>query len=149
MTLEIVEYSRLFLDYSWKWLNDKEIKKLTNTPDFSLEEQNKWFSNLKFKNDYLIWGVAYNGNPIGVCGLKNITTEDCEYWGYLGEKEYWGKGLGSIILSNMLDKAHQMGKKNVWLKVNQSNHRAVNLYSKNGFLTEGESENELIMRVYL
>ncbi len=149
MKAELVKYNSVFLDLSWKWLNDKEIKVLTNTPDFSIDEQKKWFSKLDSQDDYLIWGIKYNNKPIGACGLKNITDESCEYWGYIGEKKYWGMGIGKTILASLLGKATQMGKKNVWLKVNKTNERAVNVYKKNGFLIEKESEEELKMRVYL
>jgi len=101
----LVNYSKLFLDLSWKWLNDAEIKKLTDTPDFTKSEQENWYNSLQYKNDYLIFGILYDNEPIGVCGLKNVSKDDCEYWGYIGEKKHWGKGLGKQILSQMEKKA--------------------------------------------
>ena len=38
-----VEYTEEFLDLSWEWLNDPEIKLLTMTPDFSREDQRAFF----------------------------------------------------------------------------------------------------------
>lgn len=146
MTIELVDYSRKFLDLSWKWLNDREIKKQISSPDFSHEQQIKWFKSLKDKKDYLIWGVLYNSNPIGACGLKNITGNDCEYWGYIGEKNYWGKGLGKQIINTLIIKAADKGFNSVWLQVNEDNNRAINLYKKVHFNVESKNENLLIMR---
>ena len=91
--IKFVEYNEIFLEKSWEWLNNKEIKYLTCTPDFTKEQQKKWFLSLKDKKDYFIKGVLYNDTPIGVVGLKNITNTNGEYWGYIGEKEYWNKGI--------------------------------------------------------
>ena len=146
MIIELVDYSRKFLDLSWKWLNDYEIKKLTNSPDFSHEQQIKWFKSLKDKKDYLIWGIRYGGNPIGACGLKNITGNDCEYWGYIGEKYYWGSGLGKQIINTLIKKAADQGLNSVWLQVNKDNSKAINLYKKAHFKVDGKNGNLLIMR---
>ena len=91
--IEFVKYNETFLEKSWEWLNDKEIKYLTFTPDFTREQQKEWFLSLKDKKDYFIKGVLYNDIPIGVVGLKNITDINGEYWGYIGEKEYCNKGI--------------------------------------------------------
>lgn len=133
MKIELVEFSESFLNISWTWLNIDEIKKLTNTPNISKQSQMDWFKSLPNKTDYEIWGIEANEKPIGACGLKNITEIDCEYWGYIGEKEYWGKGIGSKVLSILIEKAKQKKLKKLWLKVLYDNFRAIKLYEKYGF----------------
>ncbi|EKO3750233.1 hypothetical protein P0F16_002868 [Vibrio metschnikovii] len=64
-------YTRKYLDKSWDWLTDPEIKKMTNTPDFTREEQELFFLSLPREN-YKIWGLKYDDLEIGVVGLKNI-----------------------------------------------------------------------------
>lgn len=134
--IKLEEYSEVYLELSWEWLNDKDIKALTNTPQFSKESQNVWFESLKNKTNYKIWGVSYDNIPIGVFGIKNIDTEDKvgEYWGYIGRKEYWGKGLGKQILLNLLNVAKDdLFLENIVLKVLIDNEVAINLYKKVGF----------------
>ncbi|HHQ5461068.1 TPA: GNAT family N-acetyltransferase, partial [Aeromonas hydrophila] len=92
--LELVTYSREFLDLSWYWLNDPEIKKLTGTPTFTRQQQEEFFVSLP-RSNYLVWGLMYQNKPIGVIGLKNIDNVSAEYFGYIGEKNLWGKGLFS------------------------------------------------------
>lgn len=144
MKIELVNFSNKFLSLSWDWLNDEEVKKLTNTPNITKKSQEIWFNNLSEKSDYEIWGIIAEDKPIGACGLKNITEIDCEYWGYIGEKSFWGRGVGSMILSKLIEKAKQKQIKILWLKVLKDNIRAINLYKKYGFQSVGNFDDKQI-----
>lgn len=147
--LILVEYSIQFIEFSWNWLNDPEIKKLTNTPSFSKEDQLDFFHSLPERKNYYIKGIVYNERPIGACGLKNITDTDAEYWGYIGEKEFWGKGLGKQIMNKMIEKAKELNLTSIYLIVIPDNPRAISLYQKMEFEIENESDKEIIMRLNL
>jgi RimJ/RimL family protein N-acetyltransferase len=146
MEIKLVDYTVDYLKLSWKWLNDPEIKALTNTPDFSHDQQLKWFNSLASKQDYFIRGIEFSNTKIGVCGLKKITQSDAEYWGYIGEKKYWGQGYGSVILKIIEQKAIQLQLKSIWLTVLLSNTNAIKLYHKNGFILESKEEHFQTMR---
>lgn len=145
--LKICDFSIAYLNYSDKWLNDEEIKFLTASVSFTKEEQRQWFESLKEKTDYFIFGLEYEGIPIGACGLKKITDIDCEFWGYIGEKEYWGKGLGKEMLTLMLNKAKTLKLKWVNLIVLTENRRALKLYEKYGFKIISEKNDIIIMTI--
>lgn len=150
MKIELVKYTKNYLNLSWNWLNDKEIQELTNTPKFTKQSQNDWFNGLVNRNDYKIWGIEVDGKPVGACGLKNINEKDCEYWGYIGEKDYWGKGVGSTVLSLVIEEARKKNLKSIWLKVLKMNIRAIKLYEKYGFtkirnIDEKQIKMELIL----
>lgn len=147
--ITLCEYTIEFLNHSWEWLNEPEIKNLTNTPDFTREDQMNWYYSLQETNDYLVWGVKYNDIPIGACGLKKITGVDSEYWGYIGEKEFWGKGYGKSILIAVLERARSLGNESVWLKVIKTNERAFKMYTNFDFEIEQENETEYILRLNL
>lgn len=149
MNVRLVTYDRSFLDHSWTWLNDSEIKKLTDTTDFTRETQKRWYDSLPSRNDYKIWGVMADKTSIGVCGLKKITREDCEYWGYIGEKDYWGKGIGRIITELMEKEARGLYLKSIWLQVLRENERAIRLYVKLGYIVESQGQELIFMRKYL
>lgn len=144
--LVIKKYTEEFLELSWAWLNDEEIKSLTNTPPITREGQKSWFDGLKDRRDYLVWGLEYNGEKIGACGLKNLTGTDCEYWGYIGEKKYWGLGLGRQMMTLMEEQARQRGLHSIWLKVLENNQRALRLYNKTGYVEEGKRDGLLVLR---
>lgn len=145
-SISLVNYDHIFLELSWKWLNDSEIKQLTDTPDFTRESQQLWYNSLKTMINYKIWGIACNGIPIGACGLKNITSVDCEYWGYIGNKNYWGKGIGGVVLKKMEEKAISFDIGSIWLQVMKNNERAIRLYQKNGYSLEVSKIESIIMR---
>lgn len=141
MDVSFVDYNRQFLSLSHKWLSDKEIKHLTNTPDVTRESQEIWFSSLHGRNDYYIKGVLFNGRPIGACGLKHITSTDGEYWGYIGEKDYWGKGIGGRMMAFIEECAKSLGLRQIYLHVLKDNERAIRLYTKNGYRAVSEKDN--------
>jgi RimJ/RimL family protein N-acetyltransferase len=133
--IEFVEYDEEFLNYSWIWLNDIEIKTLISASDFSKEEQLKWFLDLPNKKNYYIKGVLIDGEKIGVVGLKNISSEDGEYWGYIGDKKFWGKGIGKRMTSFIIEVGNSQKLKRIYLTVLDSNTRAIALYKSMGFKT--------------
>lgn len=144
--IKLEKYTKNYLVNSSIWLNDPEIKFLTNTPDFSEEDQKKWFEGLEQKIDYKIWGVSFDSIPIGVFGIKNINLNDKsgEYWGYIGEEQYRNKGLGKTIMNNLLEIAQtELKLEKIFLKVLLENVVAISFYRKFDFL-EISRENGII-----
>jgi RimJ/RimL family protein N-acetyltransferase len=129
-----VNYDRSFLDQSWLWFQDPELRALTNTPEFSREQQIAWYTSLPSKRDYFIRGIRYQSQPIGTFGIKNIIESvEGEYWGYIGEKEYWGLGIGKWMMNRAISYGQDMGIKKLYLKVIPYNSRAIALYTQSGF----------------
>lgn len=145
--IKIVKFDEVFLKKSWTWLNDPIIKQMTNTPQFSKEDQRKWFHTLHGNKKYKIWGITIDHKKIGACGLKNIAKNKAEYWGYIGEKEYWGKGYGKKIIELIEKKAKTISIKYIHLSVRQDNIRAVSLYYKAGFKkTKNKKDGIILMK---
>ena len=143
--LKFCDYKEEFLMYSWEWLNNKEIKELTMTPNFTKEQQKKFYLSLKEREDYIIYGLKIDDKPVGACGLKNIREGIAEYWGYIGEKKYWGKGYGAKIINEMISIAEEKKISNLYLKVTKNNVRAIKLYLNMGFLiNEDLSTNNIL-----
>jgi RimJ/RimL family protein N-acetyltransferase len=126
-------FDERFLERSWEWLSDPEIKRLTMTPDFTREEQLRWFERLPEMPDYRIWGISYDTVPIGALGLKHITQHEAEYWGYIGERSYWNAGLGGEMMRFIFARARELKLGRVYLNVHSDNARAVQLYTNVGF----------------
>ena len=145
--IKFVEYNETFLKKSWEWLNDPMIKQLTNTPYFTKESQLAWFNSLENKKDYFIRGILFKEIPIGVMGLKNITQIQAEYWGYIGEVDFWGKGIGSVMMNYTIQKARELNLKKIYLTVAASNLRAKKLYEKFNFKEKEVNEKKLVYMV--
>jgi RimJ/RimL family protein N-acetyltransferase len=129
-----VPYDRRFLDKSWLWLHDAEVRRLTMTPFFTRAMQEHWFAGLADREDYRIWGAEVDGEPIGAFGIKNIEDGAGEYWGYIGEKRYWGRGIGGWMLATAEQHARDLGLRHLWLRVEPENERAIRLYRRHGFV---------------
>jgi len=135
--LSLVAYDSECLEKSWTWLNDPEIGELTMTPPFSREDQRGFFEALPQRTDYTIWGISLDGfGVIGATGLKNQQGWLAEYWGYIGERQYWAKGLGKHLIKLVEDKAREFGFRDLYLKVSWSNARAISLYKATGFVAD-------------
>ena len=137
-------FNEAVLEKSFDWLSDPEVKFLTATPDLSRDKQAAWFKSLPARSDYMLKAVFYKDSPIGVAGLKNVSTANKtgEYFGYIGDKTYWGKGIGRWMLAETLKTAVGLGLDKVYLQVIVENYKAINLYFSLGFrinsLTEGK-----------
>lgn len=138
-------FDQQFLELSWAWLNDPEIKRLTDTPDFSRDDQEAWWRSLENRADYFVWGVALAGRPIGVVGLKNVARISAELFCYLGEKDCWGLGYGRRMVGFGLRQAAQLGVRVVFLRVVKENLRAIAAYRRYGFLEIGKADAHLWM----
>ncbi|MEN8282237.1 GNAT family N-acetyltransferase [Acinetobacter gerneri] len=145
VALKIVNYSLEFFEKSWEWLNDEELKYLTMTPDFTKEQQESFFKNLAIRKDYYIYGVSFNEDMIGACGLKNFIEDKAELWLYIGNKEYWGKGLGKKIMKFLESVASQKKLKKLYLKVLKENKVAISLYKKLNYIEIQECNEYIVM----
>ena len=142
-----VTYDEEFLKRSWDWLNDPDIKLLTGTPDFTREEQVEWFNSLQRRNDYKVWGMNYGDKKIGVVGLKNIRGEAAEYFGYIGQKEFWNRGISRHMIDHTVHFAQKNNIKKIHLRVRKGYTRAIRAYEKYGFTLCDKNEKQLIMSI--
>lgn len=131
--LELVSFDLVYLERSYQWFQNAELRRLTATPLVTRERQREFFQSLPERKDYHLWGVSLAGAPIGVAGLKNVRGTMGEYWGYIGEPKYWGKKLGPRLLSLVEDRARGLGLSDLCLTVRHDNERAQRLYRAAGW----------------
>ena len=149
MDLISCEFEKKMLALTYKWLQDDELKKLTNTTDFSEEDQLKWFEKIKNSKDYKIWVICLKSLPIGVFGIKNIINNEGEYWGYIGEKKYWGKGIGKWMIEESIIHSKKYSLCKLYLYVLKYNKRAIKLYQKKGFKSISSKDDMLKMEIII
>ena len=77
-----------------------------------------------------------SGRPVGLTGLDHIEPVDgtAEFSIVIGEKSFWGRGLGTEATRLMLEYAFDvLGLFNVWLQVTSNNPAGIRAYEKAGF----------------
>jgi RimJ/RimL family protein N-acetyltransferase len=77
---------------------------------------------------------------IGYAGIVNISrvNQSGEYFILLGEKRYWGQGIGTTVTRALVARAFQeLGLHRVMLTVSVPNEGGVKAYLKAGFQVEG------------
>ena len=77
---------------------------------------------------------------IGYAGITNISrvNQSGEYFILLGDKTYWGRGIGTTVTRQVVTRGFQeLGLNRVMLTVSVPNEGGVKVYLKAGFQLEG------------
>lgn len=132
------------------WLNDPEIRQyISIILPFSIEEEEGWFEAMlqRPKEEHpLVIEVrqseaeAESWIPIGNLGLDEINWRvgSAELGIVIGEKAYWNQGYGGEAVSLMLRHGFEtLNLNRIFLRVFESNPRAIRAYEKVGFVHEG------------
>lgn len=147
--IEIRDFTRVVLEKSWEWLNDPQLKRMMFVPDFNRASQEKWFESLPHKKDYFIKSIWCGVKPIGVIGLRHITQREAEVFGYIGEKEYWGKTIGVQGMQYLIEYARSIHLESLYAIMLRDNLVSYKLHRRLGFGREKDFENKMIMRLHL
>jgi len=133
MAVKFCEFDENYLELSYVWLNDEENRFLTNTKEISRQKQKDWFDSLPGKTDYRIWGVSFDSVPVGAAGLKAMSKDTAYVFWYIGEKEFWGKGIGEKIARIVSLESKKFGLKSLFAESIFENFRSINLLFKVGY----------------
>jgi RimJ/RimL family protein N-acetyltransferase len=128
-----------------RWFNDIETTSFVSQRapmGQALEE--RWFERMLETQgkdaDLFVICQLTDDRPIGTIGLFDIDYVDgnAGMGIVIGEKELWGRGLGSDALAALLDFGFgQLRLERIWLHVYEFNQRGRRSYEKCGFVLEG------------
>lgn len=128
---------------SWSWRNDSEIWKYTGSkPDkfITCEIESNWIENVLNQHDSKRFAILADNTYVGNVQLTSITDVDAEYHIFIGDKNYWGKGIAGIATSQILRYAKNiLNLQKVYLHVNSENKNAIRTYEKCNFIKVNES----------
>jgi diamine N-acetyltransferase len=137
---------RADLPHFVEWLNDPDVSRgLSLNVPLSQDMEEGWFDALKnHPAEERPLGIEIQTEEgwklIGNLGLMNISWLNrlAEVGIFIGEKQYWSQGYGRDAMVLMLRYAfNNLGFNRVWLRVFETNRRAVRSYEKAGFVHEG------------
>jgi RimJ/RimL family protein N-acetyltransferase len=149
------------------WRHDEELRRgaLWSDAPFGRREAQRWLRTVTMSVDpsRLTFAIELKAS-CRLVGLTNLTRVDrrggTAYFGVvIGEKDCWGQGIAHETLRLMLRQAVALGLRKVLLEVAGDNPRAIALYRRAGFETEGvlrrhlprgpEFVNVIIMAIFL
>ena len=139
---------------SVKWRNDPEVFKYTGnvyTNEIKIENELEWISKVITNNkagvDYRCAILADNVY-VGNIYLTDIDNKSAHYHIFIGNKNYWGKGIAKLASVQILNYAFSnLRLEYVELRVKKQNTSAYELYKKLGFIEVEEHDDWISMKI--
>lgn len=133
------------------WRHDEELRRgaLWSDASFGTREAQRWLRAVSAGTDPSRLTFAVELRESGrLVGLTNLTRIDrragIAYFGVvIGEKDCWGRGIARETLRLVLRRAAALRLRKVLLEVAGDNPRAIALYQRAGFQTEGVLRRQL------
>jgi len=126
-----------------RWINDPEVRRFleVSTPTQDHEEV-EWISGLsKRKNEDIVLAIeTAEGQHIGNMGLHKINWRNrtASTGAMIGEKEFWGKGLGTEAKMLLLHYAfNTLNLRRITSQAYAFNERSIAYSKKCGYTEEG------------
>lgn len=121
-----------------KWFTDIEVMRYVSFVKTMVNmkgiEDVKLFC--KDAKNAIFFGIYLNklNKLIGYSVIGDIKNKQGEFGIIIGEKDYWGKGVGAEATKLMVDYSfNQIGLERIYLTTSEYNKNAIRLYKKFGF----------------
>jgi RimJ/RimL family protein N-acetyltransferase len=120
-----------------KWWRDGELIKMTSGDFESLsdDEIKNQVKEMADDTDSWHWMIQVDDKIVGHINLNKLDNQKAELQIIIGEKEYWGRGIGKQAGTQIIKKAKNFNR--IYIEVRPENSRALNLYQKLGFKNLG------------
>jgi [ribosomal protein S5]-alanine N-acetyltransferase len=132
------------------WLNDEETTKGLASGVFpsSIEDLKKFVEGVIGNKNVVMFAICDNETNVHIGNIKldnfDWVSRTCELGVLIGNKNYWGKGIGSEVCGLTLTYAFtDLNIRKVSLAVYENNPAAIKLYEKLGFQHEGRLRNHI------
>ena len=126
-------------EISWKWRNDPEIWKYTDRSHnnfITKEIEQAWIEQgfAQANNKRFAICVGKDQKYIGNVHLNIDDNDEASYHIFIGDKEYWGRGIASKATSWLIEYTHQeLHLKKLIAKVHKDNQASLGFLTKSGF----------------
>lgn len=143
MNIDLLVKNKEHVDIYVKWINDPRIGKFLSVyiPETIEVIKKEWFP--EYPDEKNIWFEIWHKEdqkPIGMVGLLKIIApyRRGEIGIFIGEIDYWGKGIGTEAAKMILDYAFNvLNLYKIVAEVSVTNTRSVAIFNKLGFIEEG------------
>jgi ribosomal-protein-alanine N-acetyltransferase len=126
------------------WINDEEVTRglASGVYPSTLEDLKNYLTSIVSSKNAVMFAICDKTNDLHIGNIKvdnfDWVNRTCELGVLLGDRSYWGKGIGTEVMRLTLHYAfEQLNIRKVVLAVYANNPVAVKLYEKIGFQKEG------------
>lgn len=138
---------------SYQWRNDPEVWKFTGSrPDIEItkEIESEWIVKVLQDEKSKRFAILCDNEYIGNVHLNNIENNTAEFHIFIGNKDFWGKGISQLATYQILYYAKEVLKlSEIYLYVKSENIAAVESYKRNNFVVTEENPGNVKMSLQL
>lgn len=141
--IKLVSLSREDLPKARSWVNDSFLNaRMLRVLPVSSADQEKWYEDIVQDPSKIVFAIKTidDEQHIGNTGLYHIdwTHRRAEFWILIGERDFWGQGIGSDVVALMQRYAFDnLNLNKLYVNVGMDNEAAIALYKKSHFVQEG------------
>lgn len=120
------------------------LKNSEEWDNVTVESENAWIEEKRNSANTLVIGCYVDGKIAGNCDVMFRGGKKAGHRCTIGIailKEYWNKGIGTILIGELIKSAKEYGSEIMELEFIEGNERARRLYEKCGFKVIGERPN--------
>ncbi len=113
--------------------------------EMTVEEEKEFLKNMNQSEKNIFIIARVDGRIAGNLGFTGSELNRYSHQGEFGMsvlKEYWGNGIGSLLIEPLIDWAREQDITRISLRVDENNQRGRKLYEKFGFQQEGILRNK-------
>ena len=150
MTLRIhlVNIDKLLLTEEYvSWLNDPNVTRFLEVRHqvHSLDTINQYYDKIR-SNSSNIWKAIVatdDSRHIGniKCSINRYGVGELSL--FIGNKDYWGQGIGALVISLMVKTAYEEGAVKLIAYIYETNKPSIRAFCKCGFSLEAVLKNEV------
>ena len=123
-----------------RWRNDPATNRYLANRIKTKQDSEMWYRRIKSDSHNFLKGIQYNGRLIGYCVVEDIdrVNRKCEVGIIIGEPECRGKGIGTVVINQVLQYCFlELKLHRVLAVIARSNKPSEQLFIKLGFTHEG------------
>lgn len=132
-------------EHFFLWIKDKDVIRYSLSIFQKMKSNNEisdWFDMLLLDKSSYNKAIVDNANRklIGYAGIAQISETNLsgEYFIFIGDKSYHGKGIGTFVTREIVKNGFQeLGLNRIMLTVSEKNIGAIKAYTNANFKTEG------------
>jgi RimJ/RimL family protein N-acetyltransferase len=137
----------------YKWRNNPDIWRYSLfdiNSAITLEQEKTWLMEILKRSDQKRFAICLTKNEkhIGNIHLIDIADQHAEFHLFIGDQDYWRKGIGAKATKLILDYAFlTLNLNNVRFDVDINNEAAIKIYTRQGFISLDSAESLMIMKI--